>query len=147
MKKPERYEIDFYKEFALPRPVQCGLVHKITSPKGIRLKDDKTGLYHYRLHNDLVQIYEGKPALVEKGLYWVMDVYKLQGTMTWNHYLFVVEPDGTVYPISEFLYYQDSTWIKESINIIKDWYKGDLYDPIKITPIKGDFNRNNSIKR
>ena len=148
MSKHELFEIDFYKEFELPRPVACGLVNKITSPKGIRTKNEQTGNYHYQLHTDLKQIYEaGIPANVDEGLYWVMDVYKYKGSMTWNHYLFVVESDGTIYPIAEFLDYSDSSWIKEAINIIKDHFSGDEFEPIEITLCKADVPTVQTIHR
>ena len=148
MSRNELFEIDFYTEFGLPMPVACGLVNKITSPKGIRTKNDKTGIYHYQLHTDLKQIYEdGRAASVDEGLYWVMDVYKLRGTMTWNHYLFVVESDGTTYPIAEFLDYTDSSWIKEAIEIIKDCFSGDEFEPIDITPCKADVPQIQTIHR
>lgn len=148
MNKHELFEVDFYKEFGLPMPVLCGLVNKITSPKGIRTKNEETGNYHYQLHSDLKQIYEeGICAEVDEGLYWVMDVYKSRGSLVWNHYLFVMESDGMVYPIAEFLDYSDSSWIKEAINIIKDCFNGDTFEPIELTQCRADVPQRQNIHR
>lgn len=134
MNRVERLEIDFYKELELP-PATCGLVNKIVSPKGIR-KLNEHDRYEYRLKDELVQIYDDKPANVESGIYWVMDIYKDKGgELKWNHYLVVVEED-CFYPVAEFLDCKDSTWIKQALPYIKDYFKEFDLEPIKITPYK-----------
>lgn len=135
----EKFEFDFYEEFKLPRPVLCGLVHKITSPKGIRQLNEETQQYHYHLHNDLIQIYKkDETALVDAGIYWIMDVYKSPTGQQWNHYLFIVEPDGVIYPVAEFLHCNDSTWIKRALPYIKDFYTDEPLPPIKLTKYRAD---------
>lgn len=130
-------EIDFFKELKLPTPMTCGLVNKIISPKGIR-KLNEHDRYEYRLKDELVQVYDKKPAQVSAGLYWVMDIYKRYGTLRWNHYLVVVEED-CFYPIAEFCKCTDSTWIKDALPYIKRYFAGESMPPIDITryrPIK-----------
>lgn len=134
MKKPERLEIDFYKELELPQPMICGLVNKVISPKGTR-KATESGRYEYHLKDELIQIYEGKPALVVPGIYWVMSIYKVGDGQKWNHYLVVVE-DDCFYPVAEFLEATDSTWIKKALPYIKDYFEGFDLMPIDITPYK-----------
>lgn len=129
-----RLEIDFYEELEMPKPIVCGLVNKILSPKGIR-KLNKNDLYEYHLKSELTQVYDGKAANVDKGIYWVMDIYRRVNELKWNHYLVIVE-DDCFYPIAEFLDCHDSTWIKDAIPYIKAYFAGDEQDPIDITPYK-----------
>lgn len=134
MGKNTLLEIDFYKEFELPTPT-CGLVSKITSPKGIR-KLNENDRYEYHLKDELIQIYDGKPASVPAGIYWVMDIYKdREHTMRWNHYLIVVEEDS-FYAVAEFLNCEDSTWIRQALPYIKDYFEEFELEPIEITPYK-----------
>lgn len=126
-----KLEIDFYKELELPKTT-CGLVNKILSPKGIRVLNDNN-MYEYRLKDELVQIYDNKPVIVDEGIYWVMDIYKnSNGVIKWNHYLVIVEKD-CFYPIAEFLDCKDSTWIKHAIHFIKSYFNGEIQDPIELT--------------
>lgn len=129
-----KLEIDFYKELRLPMPMTCGLVNKIISPKGIRKLNDRD-VYEYHLKDELIQIYDDKPVLVEPGLYWVMDIFKLRSEMTWNHYLVVVEYD-CFYPVAEFLGCHDSTWIKQALPYIKEYFAGTEMEPIELTRYK-----------
>lgn len=139
MKKTERLEIDFYKELKLPQPMTCGLVNRILSPKGIRNLNEH-GQYAYHLKDELIQIYEGKPALVVPGIYWVMDIFKIGSGLKWNHYLVVVESDS-FYPVAEFCEVVDSTWIKDAIPYIKDYFAGFELEPIEITPYRAPKQR------
>lgn len=141
MKKTERLEIDFYKELKLPQPMTCGLVNKILSPKGIR-KLNERDQYEYHLKDELIQIYEDKPALVVPGIYWVMDIFKIGNQLKWNHYLVVVESDS-FYPVAEFCEVVDSTWIKDAIPYIKMYFAGEELDPIHITPYRAPRQRQN----
>ena len=129
-----KLEIDFYKELKLPSPITCGLVNKVIEPKGIR-KLNEHDRYEYRLKDELVQIYDDKPALVEPGLYWVMDIFKWNSSLQWNHYLIVVEEDS-FYPVAEFLDCKDSTWIKDAMPYIKDYFAGFDLEPINPTRYK-----------
>lgn len=125
------FEIDFYKELKMAPPV-CGLVHKITSPKGIR-RLNKQDRYEYHLKEDLIQIYDNKPAEVDAGIYWIMNIYKdIESNLKWNHYLIIVD-DEAYYPIAEFLDCKDSTWIKSALPYIKDYFNGFDLEPINIT--------------
>lgn len=139
MNKTNRLEIDFYKELKLPQPMTCGLVNKILSPKGIR-KLNEHDQYEYHLKDELIQIYEDKPALVEPGIYWVMDIFKKNGELKWNHYLVVVEEDS-FYPVAEFTECHDSTWIKSAQPYIKGYFAGEELDPIRITPYRAPRQR------
>ena len=130
-----RLEIDIYKELKLPIPITCGLVNKILSPKGIRKLNDMDR-YEYRLKDELIQIYDGKSAQVEPGIYWVMDIYQNRGgDLQWNHYLVVVE-DDCFYPVAEFLNCHDSLWIRDAIPYIKDYFNGFELEPIELTPFR-----------
>lgn len=139
--KNVKLEIDFYSELRLPRPMTCGLVHKVTSPKGERRLNDNDQ-YEYRLKNDLIQIYDGKPAIVTPGIYWVMDIYKIGDCLKWNHYLVIVEED-CFYPVAEFLECTDSSWIKDALPYIKDYYAGFDLEPIEITVYREPKQRKN----
>lgn len=139
MKTVEKLEIDFYKDLRLPQPMACGLVNKILSPKGIR-KLNECDQYEYHLKDELIQIYEGKPALVEPGIYWVMDIFKIDNALKWNHYLVVVEEDS-FYPVAEFTECHDSTWIKSALPYIKGYFAGEELDPIRITPYRAPRHR------
>lgn len=129
-----KLEIDFYKELKLPSPITCGLVNKVMSPKGVR-KLNEHDRYEYRLKDELIQIYDDKPALVEPGLYWVMDIFKWNSSLQWNHYLVVVEEDS-FYPVAEFLDCKDSLWIKDALPYIKDYFAGFDLEPINLTRYK-----------
>lgn len=125
--------VDIYKKFRLPIPT-CGLINKITSPKGIRVRESET-YTSYRLHTDLVCIYDDRATQLDEGIYWVMNVCKVEGTMQWDHYLFVVEEDR-VYPVAEFLYLTNTEWIPEALPYIKKYFAGEHLDPIKLTYIR-----------
>lgn len=141
-----KFEFDFYKELKLPRPVLCGLVNKITQPKGKRVLDESIGQYSYGLHNNLIQVYNNEEACFEPGLYWVMDIYKYRHELHWNHYLIIMEDDGSVYVVAEFLDCNDSTWIKKAVKTVNAYFDGKNLDPIGITqcavdkPTKKLFN-------
>ena len=94
----------------------------------------------YHLKDELIQIYEGKPALVVPGIYWVMDIFKIGSGLKWNHYLVVVESDS-FYPVAEFCEVVDSTWIKDAIPYIKDYFAGFELEPIEITPYRAPKQR------
>lgn len=132
--KKEKLEIDFFKELKLPQPIVCGLVNKVISPKGIRQLDE-TGRYKYHLKDEIVQVYDGKPAFVNTGIFWIMDIYKKGGELKWNHYLVIVE-DDCFYPVAEFLEATDSTWIKSAIPFIKRYFEGAELDVIQTTRYK-----------
>lgn len=130
-----KLEIDFYKELKLPSPITCGLVNRIIEPKGIR-KLNEHDRYEYRLKDELVQIYDNKPAEVDAGIYWIMDIYKdKESNLKWNHYLIIVE-DEVYYPVAEFLDCKDSTWIKDAMPYIKDYFAGFDLEPINLTRYK-----------
>ncbi len=129
-------KIDFYKKYKLVPPV-CGLVNKITSPKG-KKTEHPDGYTHYSLHSELSDIYHGEAVELESGLYWVMDVCKVMGRMTWNHYLFIISDDGNVFPIAEYLEQRDTAWVKKAIKIVKTYFNDgeDAFEPIEVTKIK-----------
>ena len=129
--KPIKLEIDFFKELELPSPVLTGLVDLIESPKGVR-KQEPSGRYSYALKDKLVQLYDGKPAIVTPGIYRVMVIFRRKGDLQWNHYLVVVEED-CFYPVAEFCECHDSLWIKGAIHIIKRYFAGEELDPISLT--------------
>lgn len=138
-----RFErIDFYKECKLPRPVLCGLVQKIKSPKGIRtVTTNLQGkeVYDYKLDVDLIEIYGyDKNIRMEAGLYWVMDIYRYDHNMIWNHYLIILDEEGEVYPVAEFLNCHDSQWMKKAIKPIKSYFAGEELPAIELTKCKVD---------
>lgn len=135
----EKLEIDFYKELKLPKPVKCGLVNKIISPKGVR-RLNQYNQYEYRLKDELIQIYDGEPAQLDPGLYWAMDIYDRDG-LRWNHYLIIVEED-CFYPIAEFLNARDTAWIKQALPYIKAFFAGEEIDPIEITQYRTKKSKN-----
>ncbi len=142
MKKIEKLEIDFYKELELAQPMICGLVNRILAPKGVR-KLNEFDRYEYHLKDELIQIYEGKPAIVTPGIFWVMDIFKKGSEIKWNHYLVVLEEDS-FYPVAEFLGCVDSTWIKGALPYIKQYFAGEELDPICITPFRAPKKIKNS---
>ena len=134
----KKFEFDFYKELELPTPVLCGLVQKVTAPKGKRTMNESIHQYSYELHTDLVNIYDFEETPYEPGLYWVMDVYKHKSVLRWNHYLIIIEDDGTVYAVGEYLNCHDTTWIKKAVKVVNAYFEGEELDPIGITQCKTD---------
>lgn len=135
-----RFEFDFYKELKLPRPVTCGLVNKVTKPKGKRTFNEDINDYYYELNHDLIQVYDhgdGEVAL-EPGLYWVMDIYKHKHEMHWNHYLIILEGDGSVYPVAEYLDCHNSKWVKKAVKITEAYFNKEELEPIELTHCKTD---------
>lgn len=132
-KATQKYSIDFYKTYNLVPPT-CGLVNKVTSPKGLR-KFEAEGYTSYQLYSDLSDIYKGEPASLEPGIYWVLDICKVKEVLHWNHYLFVVDTDGFNYPVAEYLNQRDSAWVKEAIKLVKRYFAGEELDSTGITKI------------
>lgn len=128
-----KYEVDFYKNFKLVPPV-CGIVNRIEKPKGIR-KIEPDGKTYYRLYSDSFILYNGEKMSLEPGLYWVLDVCKVKGAMTWNQYLFVLEKDGSVYAIAEYLNQNDSSWVVEAMKPVKKFFRGEATEPITLSKI------------
>ena len=115
-------KIDLFKKFKLPKPVLCGLVMKVTSPKGIREFREETGKYHYNLHTDLKQIYEGQAQDLTEGLYWVVNICKRKDEgPKWNHYLFYVDKEVTL--LQSFLDQKTSDWIVDAMPVIKSSFR------------------------
>lgn len=134
-----RFEFDFYKELKLPRPVTCGLVSKITKAKGKRTFNEDINDYYYELHHDLVQVYNyGEEVALEPGLYWVMDIYKYKHEMYWNHYLIILENDGSVYPVAEYLNCHDSKWVKKAVKVTETYFNQEALEPVELTHCKVD---------
>lgn len=130
-----KYEVDFYKDFKLVPPV-CGIVSRVVKPKGIK-KIEPDGKTSYKLYSDSPIIYNNEKMALEPGLYWVLDVCKVKGAMTWNQYLFVLEEDGSMYAIAEYLNQGDSSWVVEAMKPVKKFFKGEVTEPI--TPSKIDY--------
>lgn len=130
----QRVEIDFYKEFRLPTPL-CGIVSKVTSPRGKKISITDT-TYSYHLYTEMVNLYKGDAATIEPGLYWVLDVCKPVEAIEWYQYLFVVEKNGDVYPVAEYLRQVDSTWVRKAMPLIKDYFAKKKLEPIKLTRIR-----------
>lgn len=129
-----KYTINFLKQFDLTEPIsKTLLVEKITKSKGIR-REEKYG-YSYKLHTDPHTLYlsENDEVTVEPGIYWVLNLCKRKDDICWDHYIFVVEDDGTTVPIGEFLAQHDTMWVKESLPIIKKAMLTGEYSPIELT--------------
>lgn len=139
-----KFEFDFYEELGLPRPVTCGLVSRVTKPKGRRtlvegLTKGDEPYYHYELHHDLIEVYGyTKDTAFIPGIYWVMDVYKHKHNMCWNHYLIILEDDGSVYPVAEYLNCHDSRWVKKAAKVTEAYFNGKELEPIELTHCKTD---------
>lgn len=115
-------KIDVFKTFKLPKKTICGLVHRITSPKGIRTLNETTGLYHYNLHTTLKQIYEGDPAELEDGLYWIVDISKdRENSLHWNHYIMEV-CDGEADILESYKSVNGTDWIPKALPTIKQYF-------------------------
>lgn len=129
-----KYDIDFFKKFKLETPV-VGLIMKVVSPRGLRRPDsDEPDGYAYRLTAEFPLVYnEGEATSVEPGIYHILDVCKPEEKLLWNHYLFIVEDDGTAYPIWELLEQKNTQWVKEALPIIKKVFANKPMDRIKIT--------------
>lgn len=114
-------KIDVFKKFKLVKPVVCGLVMRITSPKGIREWNEATQQYHYNLHTDLKQIYDGTPVELATGLYWVVDIAKTKDLgIHWNHYLLNVAEDSAEL-VESYLDVKGTDWIPEALPTIKQY--------------------------
>ena len=128
------YSIDIFKEFKLETPM-AGLVLKVIKPKGV-IRHEKFG-ESYSLYTDDSQltVYNGEEFDLIPGIYWVLDIFKhpkYQITQ-WNHYLFVVEDGGAVYPIAEYCNQHDSSWVKQALPVIKRFFAGESFNPIELT--------------
>lgn len=111
--------LDPFKKFKLPKPIVCGLVMRITSPKGVREWNDSTQQYHYRLHTDNTHIYEGGAIDLTDGLWWVVDIAKIKDLgMTWNHYLLKVDGDNAEI-LESYVNVKGTDWIPEALPTIK----------------------------
>ena len=128
------YAIDLFKEFKLETPV-TGLVERITKPKGIRKHEDYGVSYTLYTDDSCATVYNGKEFDLVPGIYWVLNIFKhpKRGTLQWNHYLFVVEEDGAVYPVAEYCNQHDSSWIKDALPVIKQFFAGEPIKPTEIT--------------
>lgn len=115
-------KIDVYRELRLPKPV-TGLIHKITSPKGIRKYLEETQSYKYRLHVDPAIQYEFKPVDLDSGLYWVVDLHRNKdSTLCWNQYLVdITEDDAQI--VGSYLNQKNSDWIVEALPTIKKYFR------------------------
>ena len=136
-----QYKIDFFKTFELEQPT-AGLVQKVTSHKGIK-RTAEDGSVTYALHTDLKAVYEGKASILDAGVYLVTDVYidysnGVVGTPHWNHYLFIIEEDGAVYPIKEFVDQTDSSWVKNAIKPLKRIFAGEKLPAAKLTILRDE---------
>lgn len=115
-------KVDLFKKFKLTNPIVCGLVLKVTSPKGIREFREETQMYHYNLHTELKQIYEGTEADLEPGLYWVVNVAKTkQLGLHWNHYLFIIDEEITL--VEKYLNQKSSDWIVDALPTVKGYFR------------------------
>lgn len=114
-------KVDVFKKCKMVKPVVCGLVMKITSPKGIREFREETQLYHYNLHTDLKQIYDGKATELQPGLYWVVDIAKTRDLgIHWNHYILNVTEDN-VELLESYLNENSTDWIPQALPTIKQY--------------------------
>ena len=133
-----RVKVDFYRQFHLEKPL-AGLVKKIISPKGNRTLVNDIPVYRFK--SKLCGLYQGKPMRLSPGLYHVSCVCKLESEVVWNHYLFVVEHDKSVYPIAEYLKQTDSTWVKDGIKVVKKYFDEIAIEPIKPTRFAKKSNK------
>ena len=127
-----KYKLSFYKDFKLVPPF-CGLVSKVIKPKG--KKTEENGQTHYSLHTDNPIIYHKAPMLLESGLYWVLDICKVKESNHWNQYLFIIEPEGDVYPIGEWLNTNDSSWVIQAVKLVNKYFQGEKLNRIELTKI------------
>lgn len=131
--RKERYEVDFFTMFKLPQPT-CGMICKIISDRGIR-KVESDNIYSY-FFKDESELYHNKSSKLEPGIYHIMDICKLQEEMQWCHYLFIIDQDGSVYPVAEYLKQPDTRWVKKALPVVKDYFRGKNIDPIEITDLR-----------
>lgn len=133
-----KFEMDFYKEFRLPKPTAM-IIKKVTSPKGKRSKVLIDGIekYAYDFAGDKSSIYNDKPLQLSAGLYAVTNITRIThgkryGEMVWCHYLFIIEPDGTTYPVYESIGIPDTTWVKQALPIVKDYFNDYEIEPVMV---------------
>lgn len=132
------FQIDLFQKFELEEPIS-GLIFRITDKKGIRIpiKDSDEG-FSYSLRTELTQIYNGEACELIPGIYTVLDICKPDGYPIWNHYLFIVEEDGTVYPVGEYLDRTDSVWVKEALQVVKKFFNGEDVKKLRLTRYEKD---------
>lgn len=119
-------KIDVFKKYRLAKHIVCGLVLKITSPKGVRTWNESTGLYHYNLHTDLKQVYDGQATELEDGLYWIVCIAKNKELgIHWNHYLLKVAK-GSTELVESYLDVKSTDWIPEALPAIKQYFAESL---------------------
>ena len=127
------YEIDFFRMFGLPKPT-CGMIRRIISDKGIRKSVQDWG-YSYSFKTD-DQLYRDEPNRVVSGIYQVLDVCKLQDEVCWCNYLFIIDHDGSVYPVAEYLKQPDTKWVRDALPVVKEYFSGKELEPIEITDLR-----------
>ena len=118
-------KLDPFKKFKLTKLTVCGLVMKITSPKGIRTWNEETQLYHYNLHTDLKQVYshtDAKQVELEPGLYWIVNIAKNKELgIHWNHYILKVT-DNDAELLESYLNENSTDWIPTALPTIKEYF-------------------------
>lgn len=128
-----KYKLSFYKDFKLVPPF-CGLVSKVTKPRGKKTLDDD-GFIKYSLYSDDPRIYRKAPMMLEPGLYWVLDICKVKDNMWWNDYLFIIEENGNAYPVGEWLNQNDSSWVIQALPVVKKFFNKEKLEAINLTTI------------
>lgn len=133
------YDIDFFKEFSLKKPIS-GIVERIVDAKGFRHKEEWGYSYQFNTDSSVSCVYKGEAMSCIPGLYKVLDICYIQDhiceRMIWNNYLFVLEEDGTVYPVAEFIDDKDSSWVKKAMPVVKSYFNGEEIEPIELSKFK-----------
>lgn len=130
----KKVRIDFYKEFPLATPV-VGLVEKIESPKGLKKQEDN-GQTSYSFKCGDFWVYKNEPLELTEGIYKVLDICNIDREPTWNNYIFIIDSDGDVFPLGEFLNCPDTRWVKKALPLVKSYFAGDGLDSIELTNLR-----------
>lgn len=141
----KRFKIDFYEDFPLATPV-VGLIEKIDGPKGTKKKEDN-GYMTYKFQAKDFWIYKEKPLALESGLYHVLDVCSVNTECCWNNYLFIIDTDGTVYPVGEYLDCPDTHWVKKAFPLVKSYFAEEELDAIELTDFRPKKRRSGWSKK
>ena len=131
--KKTKFKINPYTKFSLVTPV-VGLVEKIASPRGIR-KQEESGRYTYKFTSEEFWVYNDKSLELEPGIYKILDICQQSTGSHWNNYLFIIDDDGSMYPIAEYLNCPDTLWVKNALPLVKKYFAGEEIDSIKLTDL------------
>lgn len=130
------FKVNFREELGLEHKIR-GYIARVTEPKGVKTVKDGVTSYSLKTKvvgvpsNDIDEITE-----VEPGIYEVCDICKWfrDAKLYWNFYLVVVNEDGSITPVAEYLDNPYTLWVKPALKVVKAYFNGEELETIELTP-------------